>query len=245
MELITQIAISGILSVALSIIAYRLRMLTLTGALASLIVGYTVGVFGSVQWLILLVIFTSAGLAATRMDLTSKSELGLQEGNFGERTHKNVLGVGIPACVFAILYGVLHSAFGGTYDLALTIAFISTLAVAASDTVASELGIRDRRVWLITTFERVKRGTNGGVSVLGTVSSVVASAFTGGIGYLIIVGGIDVYIFVPILMGIIGNIVDSLLGATLEERGRISKYTNNCISGLVGGMLGLLIILFV
>ena len=245
MELFTQIIISGILSAALSIIAYRLQMLTFTGALASLFVGYTVGVFGSVEWLVLLVAFTFAGLVATKMDLHEKSEIGLQEGNFGERSHKNVLGVGIPACTFAILYGVLHHFCGSQYDLATTVAFITTLTVAAADTVASEIGIRDRKVWLITTFERVKRGTNGGVSVLGTASSIVAAVFTGIIGWLIIFKGIDsYYILIPIAMGIVGNLVDSVLGATLERNGKISKYANNCVSAFAGSVLGFVIVLF-
>ena len=243
MELITQIAISGILSAALSVIAYRLRMLTFSGALASLLVGYTVGVFGSVEWLILLVIFTSAGLIATKIDLTDKSRYGFQEGSFGERTHKNVLGVGIPVCIFALLYGILHIRLSGEYDLALTVAFITTITVAAADTVASEIGIRDRKVWLITTFERVKRGTNGGVSVLGTLSSVAAAAFTGIVGWLLIFRGIDAFVLIPIVMGVVGNLADSVLGATLEGNGKISKYTNNCLSALIGAVLGMIIVL--
>ena len=244
MELLTQIVISGILSVALSVIAYRLRMLTYTGALASLVVGYTVGVFGSVEWLILLVAFTFAGLTATKMDISEKSKYGLQEGDFGERSHKNVLGVGLPACIFAFLYGVLHTPLNGQYDLALTIAFITTLTVAAADTVASEIGIRDGKVWLITTFERVRRGTNGGVSVLGTASSVVAAVFTGIIGWLLIFRGIDAYVLIPISMGILGNLVDSVLGATLENRGTISKFTNNSISAIIGAVVGMIVVLY-
>jgi uncharacterized protein (TIGR00297 family) len=243
MDLLTQIVISGILSASLSVAAYRLRMLTFTGALASLLVGYTVGVFGSIEWLILLVAFTFAGLMATKMDFSEKSRVGLQEGNFGERTHKNVLGVGIPACIFAFLYGVLHVHLNGDYDLALTVAFISTLTVAAADTVASEIGIKDKKVWLITTFERVKRGTNGGVSVLGTTSAAAAAAFTGIVGWLLIFKGIDAYVLIPIAMGFLGNVLDSLLGATFERKGNISKYCNNCISALVGASIGLLIVI--
>ncbi len=243
MELITQMVISGILSAALSLIAYKFRMLTFTGSLASFFVGYIVGVFGSIEWLILLVAFTFAGLIATKMDLNEKSEYGLQEGNFGERTHKNVLGVGIPACIFAFLYGVLHAHMNGQYDLALTVAFISTLTVAAADTVASEIGIRDKKVWLITTFERVRRGTNGGVSVLGTASSIVASVFTGVVGWLLIFKGLDAYVLIPIAMGILGNTVDSVLGASLESRGKITKYTNNCVSAMIGAVVGLMIVL--
>lgn len=242
--MITQIVISGVLSAALSIIAYYFRMLTFTGALASLFVGYTVGVFSSIEWLILLIAFTLVGLIITRMDIKEKNTHGLQEGNFGERTHKNVLGVGIPACIFAFLFGILHGPFNGEYDLALTVAFISTLTVAAADTVASEIGIRDKKVWLITTFERVKRGTNGGISVLGTASSLVAAALTAVIGWLLIFRGIDVYVLIPIAMGFLGNIIDSVFGAALENKGKISKYTNNCLSSIIASALGLLIVIF-
>ncbi|AIZ56645.1 hypothetical protein Mpt1_c07620 [Candidatus Methanoplasma termitum] len=249
MELITQIIISGILSAALSIVAYKLRMLTYSGALASLLVGYTVGVFGSLEWLILLIIFTAAGLAATKMDLSNKRSQGLQEGEYGERTYKNVLGVGIPAIIFAVLYGVLHAYYGKQYDLAMSVAFITTITVAAADTVASEIGVRDPKVWLITTFERVRRGTNGGISVLGTVSSTAAAIFTGLIGWtLIIIINKDmsanlIYVLIPIVMGILGNLLDSFLGAALENKKRISKYVNNSASALVCATLGALIIL--
>jgi len=245
MELLTQIVISGILSAALSVIAYKLRMLTFTGALASLVVGYTVGVFGSLEWLILLIIFTSAGLIATKMDLSEKSKYGLQEGDSGERTHKNVLGVGIPACVFAFIYGLFHTQLSGQYDLALTVAFITTLTVAAADTVASEIGVRDKKVWLITTFERVRRGTNGGVSVIGTAASIVAAVLTGLIGWLLIFDGISYYVLIPIMMGIAGNLIDSILGATLENKGGISKYANNCVSAFLSAVIGMVIVLLV
>ncbi|MDR1954503.1 MAG: DUF92 domain-containing protein [Candidatus Methanoplasma sp.] len=246
----TQMIISGILSAALAFAAYQFRMLTLSGAIASFFVGYIVGIFGTIEWLILLVAFTFAGLIATKMDMNDKAECGLQEGNFGERSHKNVLGVGIPACIFAILYGTsdtiltpLLGALPIQYNFALTVAFITTLTVAAADTVASEIGIRDKRVWLITTFERVKRGTNGGVSVLGTASSAAAAVFTGVVGWLLIFKGLDILVVVPIVFGIMGNLLDSVLGATLERKGKITKYANNCLSALSGAVLGFAVIL--
>ncbi|MCL2149089.1 MAG: DUF92 domain-containing protein [Methanomassiliicoccaceae archaeon] len=248
MEFITQMVLSGILSAALSVIAYKFRMLTFSGAIASFFVGYTVGVFGSVYWLILLVAFTFVGLAATKVDFGEKRRNNLQEGDYGERTHRNVLGAGLPACLVAVLYGVLHVFFGKDYDLAVTVAFITVLSVAAADTVASEIGIRDKRVWLITTFERVKRGTNGGVSVLGTLSSLAAAAFTGAVGWLLIFGGLGadgIYILVPITMGVAGSLIDSVLGATLERRGVISKYLNNAASALIAAAAGMAIVLFV
>ena len=243
MELMTQMLISGILSASLSLIAYKFRALTFSGAIASFFVGYIVGLFGSVEWLILLVGFTMVGIAVTKMDFSNKKKNGLLEGNDGERSHKNVLGVGFPPCLIAVLFAFLHSVYNGQYDLALTVAFICTLSVAAADTVASEIGSRDKKVWLITTFERVKRGTNGGVSVTGTLFSLAAAAVTSIVGWLLIYQEFDVYILIPFAMGFLGNVLDSVLGATLENRSIISKYTNNCVSALIGAVLGLLIVL--
>jgi Predicted membrane protein len=243
MELMTQMLISGILSASLSLIAYKFRALTFGGAIASFFVGYIVGLFGSVEWLVLLVGFTMVGIAVTKMDFSNKKRNGLLEGTEGERSHKNVLGVGFPPCLVAVLFSVLHSVFNGQYDLALTVAFISTLSVAAADTVASEIGARDKKVWLITTFERVKRGTNGGVSITGTLFSLAAAAATSIVGWLLIYQEFDMYIIIPFAMGFLGNILDSVFGATLENRGIISKYTNNCISALIGAALGIVIVL--
>jgi uncharacterized protein (TIGR00297 family) len=111
--------------------------------------------------------------------------------------------------------------------------------------LASEIGVKDGKVWLITTFERVRRGTNGGVSVLGTIAAVVASAVTAVFGWAIIFGTVDVYVAVPILMGILGSILDSVFGATLENRGLISKYVNNGATALIGGLVGFIIVLLI
>ena len=235
--------IAGVLSASLSMIAFRFKALTFGGAVASFFVGYIVGIFGSIEWLVLLVGFTLVGLAITRMDISDKRANGLIEGQNGERTHLNVIGVGLPSCIIAVLYAIIHTYVSWRYDFALTVAFICTLTVAAADTVASEIGTRDKKVWLITTFERVKRGTNGGVSILGTVSSLVAATLTCLIGWLLIFGEFDILMIIPIIAGFLGNIIDSVLGASLESRGMISKYTNNCVSAIFGAVIGITLVM--
>ncbi len=188
---------------------------------------------------------TAAGLTVTKLDIGEKRALGLQEGRNGERTHLNVLGVGLPACIFAFFYWLLHFVIGSQYDYVLTVAFITTLTVAAADTIASEIGVRDKKVWLITTFERVKRGTNGGISVLGTSVAFAAAIFTGLVGWLLIFRGLDIHVLLPIFLGVAGNLIDSVLGATLERRGELSKYANNCFSALICALIAMIIILYI
>ena len=222
-----------VLSAALSIEAYKLQCLTKGGAVASFAVGAFVGVFASINAFFLLTIFTIAGFIATLKDFDKKSEQGLQEGRKGERTWKNVLGVGLPPCIAVALN------YAGLLDpAAFAIMFISTITVAGADTIASEIGVRDKNVYMITSFEKVEPGINGGVSRMGTAVSTVAALLIAILGWFVITETLDWMLLIPFAMGVLGNLLDSVFGAVLENPGYISKYTNNCSTALIGAVIG-------
>lgn len=225
-----------VISAALSLEAYKLRCLTKDGAVASFLVGSIVGVLSSINAFFLLTVFTIAGFVATLKDFDKKVEEGVQEGNSGERTAKNVLGVGIPPCI-----AVCINALGLLNPEQFAILFISTITVAGADTIASEIGIRDKKVYMITDFRRVEPGTNGGVSVIGTAVSTVAALLIAVLGWGIIMESLSIMLLIPFAMGVLGNLLDSLFGAVLENPGYISKYTNNCSTALIGAFAGLAI----
>ncbi|KQM10475.1 hypothetical protein AOA81_02915 [Methanomassiliicoccales archaeon RumEn M2] len=183
--------------------------------------------------------FAVIGFMVTKLNLSEKKMKGLQEGRSGERTGKNVLGVALPGCMFALIN--LYS--GDKYYFILSVGFIATIAVAAADTVASELGTKDKNVWMITTFERVLPGTDGGISLLGTLLSLMGSAVAVLLGWTVIFGlSFDALMIIPLLAGFIGCLLDSLLGATLETEGRITKYFNNMSTGLMGGIIAVIFV---
>ena len=232
LELLIIITLAGILS----IFAQYLDLLTFDGATVSLVIGLIVGLFGSVNWLLVLIVFTGLGFAATLLGLAKKRGRGLNEGRYGERKYKNVVAVGSAPCIFAILCFIL----GGEYYTVLSIAYISSIAVAAADTIASEVGVRDEKVWMITTFKRVEPGVDGGVSVTGTSVAVAASLLTAAIGWLLIFGPtFDTLLFIPVIAGMVGCFSDSLLGATLENKGYISKYVNNATTAMIGSLFSI------
>ncbi|MGN1045227.1 MAG: DUF92 domain-containing protein [Candidatus Methanomethylophilaceae archaeon] len=236
MPTIEGVLVSLVLSVVLALITYKAGLLTLGGSVSSAAIAVAIGVLGSVYWLLLLVVFAVLGFAATRAGFSKKRRMGVQEGEHGERNFKNILGVAIPPLIFA----VLNTAFPGNTDT-LALAFIATVCVAASDTAASELGVRDPNVWLITTFKRVPQGTDGGVSVKGTVISVIASFAVAVIGCALVFHCLDVSLLIPAVCGVIGCIADSYIGATIETRGWISKYGNNCSTEILGGTIAVAI----
>ena len=205
------------LSAVLSAVAFRRGLLTKDGAAAAFVSACIIGLCGSIWWLLAYLVFPAVAFAATMIDIGKKEEKGLQEGKKGERSALNILGVGLAPAAIALV-NLTDSTFGGgdTADL-LACAFISAVAVSMADTVSSEIGVLDDKVWMITTMKRTEPGINGGISRLGLLSSLIA------------------------VCGMIGNLLDSVVGAVLENKGLISKYGNNCVTAFAGGAVGFLI----
>lgn len=222
------------ISVAMSVEAYKLGLLTKDGAVCSALVGSCVGLTSSINAFFLLSVFTIAGFMATLAGMRRKEKEGLQEGAHGERTWKNVAGVGIPPCLASLMW---FSGILGPEQFA--IFFVSTIAVAGADTIASEIGVRDQRVYMITTFERTVPGVNGGISVLGTAVSTVAALLIAVLGWFVVTESLDWMLLIPFAAGVAGNLLDSVFGALFENRGWISKYANNLSTEVLGGVIGL------
>ncbi|MFA6802774.1 MAG: DUF92 domain-containing protein, partial [Candidatus Methanomethylophilaceae archaeon] len=213
MDLLLQAALAVMLSLALSLAALKVGMLTPDGTAAAAAVLLVIGLMGGLDWLMMLVIFAAIGFAATRFAFKEKKRDGLQEGKHGERTWKNIVGVALAPALVAIVD------FATTgHDSIFIVAYIGSVAVAASDTVASEIGVRDKRVWLVTTLKRVEAGTNGGVSILGLSVSLVAAAAVSLIGWTVLFRDLSWLIVLPMVAGMAGNLLDSFFGATIEDR---------------------------
>jgi uncharacterized protein (TIGR00297 family) len=229
--------------VAMAAGSYVKRIFNLSGSISAFVVGMVIGICGNVLWLLLLLVFLVTSFGATKYRFDWKKAEGFQEGVRGERSWRNVFANGaIPAGIaFLSFLGEVLEPGGGLFpkDIA-SYMFVSAIAVAASDTAASEIGIVDPRVYLITTFERTKRGVDGGVSLTGQLAAFVAAAYTSVVAYVIfaflndsLLAGPET-LFIPMLCGFLGCQIDSVIGATLETKGRVGKLGNNFLSILAG-----------
>ncbi len=194
-----------IVNLVLSILAFVLKTLTLGGAVTAFLVGFFIYTsLGLKGWLILLFFFISS-VVLGKISKKEKSE---------KRDFSQVIANGAIAA-FSALYW--HYSFN---NVAL-IMFGSSIASVTSDTWASEVGFLTKgQTFSILNFRRVEKGSSGGVSFLGTVSSVVASLVVATLWYAsfspyFAKGEIFLALIVA-LSGVMGSLVDSFMGATLQ-----------------------------
>lgn len=244
-DLVTAVGVT-IFCAAMAVASYKRKIFELSGSVAAFFVGMVIGLCGDVLWLILLLVFLITSFGATKYRFEWKRSEGFQEGAKGERTWRNVLANGAIPTVIAFMSFVAEAVDPNgslfTKDIA-SYLFVSAIAVAASDTAASEIGIVDPRVYMITTFKKVKRGVDGGVSLTGQLAAFIAAAYTSVVAYLIFAVFNDsllagpATVFVPMLCGFLGCQIDSVIGATLERDGKIGKLGNNFSSIAMGTLI--------
>ncbi len=112
---------------------------------------------------------------------------------------------------------------------------MGSLATAQGDTWATELGAHAARPpRLITTGRPVPRGTSGGVTPLGTTAGVLGAVILAGLG---LVFGLSLRVAAfSTLAGILGMMLDSVLGATLEARSWLDNDGVNLAATSFGAM---------
>jgi uncharacterized protein (TIGR00297 family) len=127
--------------------------------------------------------------------------------------------------------------FGFTGNRIWLVAAVAALAEAAIDTVASEIGQVGRTdARLITTWKRVPAGTDGGITIPGSIAGAAAGLL---IAIIAVVGGMipRAELWIPVTAGFAGMLFDSLLGATAQRRGWISNQAVNLISTFAAAAL--------
>jgi uncharacterized protein (TIGR00297 family) len=90
---------------------------------------------------------------------------------------------------------------------------------------------------MITTWERVPPGTDGGVTLLGSATGLAAGAVIAAVASA---GGMIEWrqVWIPVVVGFVGMLIDSMLGATVQRRGWISNQGVNLLSTLVAAVMG-------
>lgn len=232
---------SVLLAFAFSLSAFLLRQLSLDGMFSATIVGmFILGIGGWPAALVILLFFISSSIF-------SQSELS-QETGMPDRSRRDGLQVWANG-FWMVFFLVLAAIFK---DQLFIVAAMATIAVATADTWATELrSTRSQSTYLITTFEQVVPGTDGGVSLQGTIWCLLGSGLIAGTSIYVFSLQFSVF-FSIFIAGFLGCLIDSYFGATFQRNNRSAavpgtKYDfsidNNMVNALSTGIGALLAII--
>ena len=228
------VAVGLAVTVALGYVSYALGTASVAGMLSGVLLGLLVVVFGGVGWFAVLITFFGVGALSTKYRYDEKQRRGIAEENEGARGTGNVLGNAAVALACVLCFAASPSLpIDGTL---FQYAFAGSMAAALSDTLSSELGGLYDDPRLITTFERVPPGTDGGVTWQGEVFGVLGAVVVAGVAFGLLPSVSPVGAAAVAAGGMVGMTVDSLLGATVEGA-RFGNEAVNFAATLVGAVV--------
>ena len=225
----------AIVNAVLAVAAYAAKGVGLSGAVWGWVLGSLLYGFGGYRSFLMLLLFFILGTACTRAGYARKAALGIAQDKGGRRGARNAFANTSAGVLFAFL--AISTPYGAAFFLAVVAAF----APAASDTIASEIGqAYGRRHFLVTTFRRVPAGTDGAVSLEGSLAGIGASLVLGGAAFwagLISPAGVAVVA----VAAFTGTTLESYLGAGFEQTKQIDNELVNFTNTVAGGITALVL----
>ena len=228
------LGIAVAITVAFTVLARMLRGVSPSGAWAGAVICFVLyASAGSGAFATLVSVFVLAWVT-TRFGYQRKQAQGTAEKRDGRTASQVLANLGTAA--------VAASIYAATGKAVCLLAMVAALSEAAADTVSSELGqASSNQARLITTWEKVPAGTDGGVTVVGTLAGIAGATAVGLVS--IAVGMLPWKWLAPaVLSAVIGMLADSCLGATLERRKLLNNDAVNFLSTAIAAAIALALV---
>ena len=213
--------------------AYAARSIDVPGALSAVAIGTVIVAGLGLAAFALMIAFFVLGTTVTKIGYRIKAARGIAQEKGGRRGWRNAwANGGVPA---------LLAAFGAVAPEPLRPAFLlayaASVATAAADTCSSEIGkAYGRRTFLITTLQPVPPGTEGAISLEGTLGAVLGAAVVGGLG-----AALGLYSWIAAVLvvaaGVLGSLAESVVGTVAEKRGWMGNDLLNAFNTAVGAAI--------
>jgi uncharacterized protein (TIGR00297 family) len=212
------------------------KLLTPAGYLHAFVLG--VLVWGCLGWrgYAIVMVYFLVGSGVTKIGLKQKEAAGIAEKRGGMRGPENVWGSALTGTLCAIAFAILADSTQPIISTTTAIGqlcllgYTASFATKLSDTTASEVGkAYGKRTFLITTLKPVPRGTEGAVSLEGTISGVVGSLVIAAVAWG--VGAIDPWgVLWCAIAAFVATNAESVIGATVQEQWE--WLTNEIVNGI-------------
>ncbi|WP_377888491.1 DUF92 domain-containing protein [Alkalihalobacillus sp. R86527] len=199
-----------VICLATGLVGLAMGALNKKGTLASIMVGTAVAYGFGWKGLILLGVFFVTSTVWSKYKSGRKNAIKQIVVKGAARDEYQVLANGGAAAFAGIMMGISHSIFWLAF-------FVAALATSNADTWASELGVLSKKnPFHVLKLKIVPPGTSGAVSMLGFLASIIAASLIAGVGYPIYGFSLELFI-VSTAAGILGCIIDTIIGASIQE----------------------------
>ena len=205
------------------------------------------GVLGSILWGCFswqgwssVVIYLLLGSLVTKIGYKFKNEKGIAEKRGGKRGPENVWGSAATGLFFAIMVKLNF-----TNLVFYKIGFAASFAAKLADTFGSEIGKRfGRNTYLITSFRKVERGTEGGISLEGTAASALGAIFMSLIMFNLNIISTKYQFLIVAISGFLATISESFIGAKFQDKYKLSNELVNSIQTSISSIIAIFVLIF-
>jgi uncharacterized protein (TIGR00297 family) len=236
---IVAIALNSILLIVAAILPKQL--LTPAGLINAW--GLGVVIWGTLGWrgYVVVMFYFLVGSAVTRIGMAQKEAAGIAEKRGGARGPENVWGSAFAATICAIGVAIIKLGWlDPSWEPLLLLGYVASFSTKLADTTASEVGkAYGKSTFLITTLQPVPRGTEGAISLEGTLSGIV-----GGVAIALVAYSLGTITLTGVIICTIASFVatnlESVIGATLQSK--FDWLTNelvNVINTIIGAVVAI------
>ena len=214
-------------------IFFRLPVMTKGGWVSAGCLGTIL--WGCLYWQgwISVVIYLICGSLVTKIGYKFKKEKGIAEKRGGKRGPENVWGSAATGMFFAIMAKLYSD------NLVFKIGFAASFVAKLADTFGSEIGKRfGGDTYLITSFKKVERGTEGAISFEGTMASLLGAIFMAFVMLVLSIISKNQFIIV-VISGFLATISESVIGAKYQDKYKLSNEMVNAIQTSISSFLAI------
>ncbi len=216
---------------------YKTPIMTRNGWISAGALGTILwGCMGFLGWMSV-VIYLILGSLVTKVGFKYKQNIGIAEKRGGRRGPENVWGSAATGVIFAVMIklNILNQSV-------LEVAFAASFAAKLADTFGSEIGKRfGTNTFLITTLQKVKKGTEGGISLEGTFASLLGACLMSYFMALLGIISTKNHFFIVLISGFIATIAESIIGAKFQEKYHLSNEFVNFIQTTLSSLISIVL----
>jgi len=205
------------------------------------------GILGTILWGCLswqgwmsVVIYLFLGSLVTKIGFKFKKAQGIAEKRGGRRGPENVWGSAATGLFLAIM-----TKFNAANVVMFKVGFAASFAAKLADTFGSEIGKRfGGKTYLITSLKKVERGTEGGISLEGTLASFLGAIFMSFVMFSLSIISNKYQFIIVSISGFLATISESIIGAKFQNKYKLSNEMVNAIQTSIASVFAIFSLLF-